>query len=253
MGMSRLPFDTQTCTVVMGLYSEVADEVVLQFYDNATGFDGWRDACITGWVVTAASWELDLQTYTSGVYSYTRTSIQFTRIPDKMVLDLLVLSMLMVVVSWLGFLIDPAVVLARVALGIISILVAMNNYVELSRVLPPGVRNAWLGKFLMGNFFFNIAALMEQILVCYGMVAHKWLEEQRTLIKHAQTWKTALLRNRHAMMELLNEWDEDGNGTISRKEFRKGIEALGVHAPIEEVTAVFNAWDLDGDGILDKD
>ena len=42
------------------------------------------------------------------------------------------------------------------------------------------------------------------------------------------------------MIDLFREWDEDGDGTVTKKEFRKAIAHLGLHAPphvVDEVRA----------------
>ena len=36
-------------------------------------------------------------------------------------------------------------------------------------------------------------------------------------------------------------WDEDGNGTISKPEFRKALPMLGIRVPTHEVDALFDS------------
>mmetsp|Transcript_36996 Transcript_36996/g.92465 ORF Transcript_36996/g.92465 Transcript_36996/m.92465 type:complete len:382 (-) Transcript_36996:297-1442(-) len=150
-----------------------------------------------------------------------------------------------------GFLIDPAATPARVALGIISVMVVLQNYIALSRALPPGVNNAWLGRFTLVSFMFNIVAFIEQVLVSFGIQANKWLEAQHNMIKGVETWEAALLQNRHALLDLFAEWDVNGDGLISKKEWRKGVEAIGLKAPITEVNALFDSYDTDGSGTIE--
>ena len=40
-----------------------------------------------------------------------------------------------------------------------------------------------------------------------------------------QTWEKALHQNRHALLDLFAEWDSDGDGKISKKEFKRGVQA----------------------------
>ena len=51
------------------------------------------------------------------------------------------------------------------------------------------------------------------------------------------------------------EWDPKGDGTITKGEFRQHIRALGVHGlgvvPVDEVDAMFEAWDDDNSGSID--
>ena len=55
-----------------------------------------------------------------------------------------------------------------------------------------------------------------------------------------------LTKNAVRVIDLFREWDEDGNGSVSRKEFRMAIAALGYDAPHSEIDAVFDGFDEDG-------
>jgi Ca2+-binding EF-hand superfamily protein len=37
------------------------------------------------------------------------------------------------------------------------------------------------------------------------------------------------------VIDLFREWDEDGSGTVSKKEFRKAMPMLGLQLPEKEV------------------
>ena len=50
------------------------------------------------------------------------------------------------------------------------------------------------------------------------------------------------------VIDLFREWDEDGSGTVSKKEFRKAIAALGYDAPKPDVDGLFSKFDEDGSG-----
>ena len=39
------------------------------------------------------------------------------------------------------------------------------------------------------------------------------------------------------------EWDEDGDGTVDRKEFRKAMRLMGLEVPRKEVDGLFDEWD----------
>ena len=55
------------------------------------------------------------------------------------------------------------------------------------------------------------------------------------------------------MIDLLREWDDDQNGVIDRKEFRKAIQALGFGALAdkEDIDLVFDEFDTSKDGLVD--
>ena len=63
--------------------------------------------------------------------------------------------------------------------------------------------------------------------------------------------KKALRENATRIIDLFKEWDEDGDGTVSKKEFRKAMPMLGLEVPALEVDALFDSWDPDGSGMLE--
>ena len=50
------------------------------------------------------------------------------------------------------------------------------------------------------------------------------------------------------LIDLFREWDDDGNGGLDKKEFRKGVAALGYDVPKAEIDAVFDNINGDGNG-----
>ena len=61
----------------------------------------------------------------------------------------------------------------------------------------------------------------------------------------------ALAEHSVKLIDLFRDWDDDGNGAVDKKEFRKAIAALGYDAPKKEVDAVFNELDDDGAGAIE--
>ena len=53
------------------------------------------------------------------------------------------------------------------------------------------------------------------------------------------------------VIDLFREWDENGDGTVSKKEFRVAMPLLGLEVPIKSIDALFDEWDPDGSGKLD--
>ena len=251
MRLSQLPFDTQRCAYTVVLYSDKAEEVTVSWREDADAIESWSTKCLSEWVATSLKQKDIMQTYTSGNHSYVLAHLSFTRIPDRYIYDYMLQSMVMVIISWLGFLIDPTATPARVALGIITVMVVLQNYIALSSTLPSGVKNAWLGQFTLISFAFNVAAFIEQVLVSFGIQAFKWLEQQRAFIDSVHNWQSALLQNRHALLDLLTEWDTNDDGQISKKEFRKGVQALYPTAPPSEVHALFDSYSANSSGTME--
>jgi len=62
--------------------------------------------------------------------------------------------------------------------------------------------------------------------------------------------KNALRASSARVLDLFREWDENGDGEISRDEFRKAVASLGLTVPKKEVDILFDQWDSDGGGAI---
>ena len=62
--------------------------------------------------------------------------------------------------------------------------------------------------------------------------------------------RDALTKNAVRVIDLFREWDTDGNGSISKREFRKAIPRLGLKASKAEVGHLFDEWDADKSGMI---
>ena len=61
----------------------------------------------------------------------------------------------------------------------------------------------------------------------------------------------AMRKNGARVMDLFREWDADGDGEVSRKEFHKAMPMLGFEATKKDINELFDSWDKDGGGSLD--
>jgi hypothetical protein len=55
------------------------------------------------------------------------------------------------------------------------------------------------------------------------------------------------------VVDIFRSWDEDGSGSVSRKEFRRALLKLGYDAPRADLDRAFDEFDLDGSGEIDLD
>ena len=83
--------------------------------------------------------------------------------------------------------------------------------------------------------------------------AHEHLEEllekNESLSSSIVAMREKLTQNAARVIDLFKQWDNDGDGTISRSEFVKAMPMLGLQdcLPIE-INALFSAFDPSGDG-----
>jgi hypothetical protein len=63
--------------------------------------------------------------------------------------------------------------------------------------------------------------------------------------------RDALTRNAVRVMDLFRDWDTDGDGQVSKKEFRRAMRKMGFDATRATVDEVFDSWDADRSGQVD--
>ena len=63
--------------------------------------------------------------------------------------------------------------------------------------------------------------------------------------------RQALHQNMTRVTELFRAWDDNGDGRVSRKEFCKGVRLFGLGAPLEEIEALYDRFDPNGDGTIE--
>ena len=58
---------------------------------------------------------------------------------------------------------------------------------------------------------------------------------------------TLTMQIRSLPAELFRAWDEDGDGYVSKREFRRGLQLFGLRADTSECNKLYNKFDKDGD------
>ena len=67
---------------------------------------------------------------------------------------------------------------------------------------------------------------------------------------------TKTLQSRLAGIDVINlirQWDRDGNGELSKREMRRGLQRLGMEMVSDDFEAVFEAIDTDGNGKISQE
>ena len=81
-----------------------------------------------------------------------------------------------------------------------------------------------------------------------GILGHVDFDETRPL---GEQLKENLQKHAIRVLDLFREWDENGDGEISKKEFRHAMPKLGFDMPANLIDEVFDGYDLDGSGVMD--
>ena len=64
----------------------------------------------------------------------------------------------------------------------------------------------------------------------------------------SQQLREALVQNAARVIDLFREWDEDGDGQISKKEFEDAMPMLGLDVDVSVVDSLFDEFDCDASG-----
>lgn len=250
--LQPMPFDAQACSFIMGMYSYDASQVALRWRSGVDALGAWEeDVALVEFVPVALKQSLFESSYVGINYSYAQAQICFRRRPNALLIAYFMPALVMVGVSMLGFYIDPASMNARVALGVIVLVVVLNNYIALNTSLPRGTAVTWLSSFLLTSFGFNVLAFIEQVAVAFGIQITRWIDEETKQIHLNRSWKQALRRlGRSELEKVFSEWDIDKSGALSKQEFRNGVCRLLPNTPIDELNRLFDLLDQDHSGTL---
>ena len=82
-------------------------------------------------------------------------------------------------------------------------------------------------------------------------VLHNFCVDPESELSVSEQIANSLKENGSRVMDLFREWDTDGDGEVSRKEFHTAMTKLGLEVDKSEIDALFSAWDADGGGSLD--
>ena len=63
--------------------------------------------------------------------------------------------------------------------------------------------------------------------------------------------KEALQKNADRVLDLFREWDANGDGQVSKKEFRKAMPLLGIDLPVKAIDELFDQHDPDKSGVME--
>ena len=209
--LGKLPFDTQTCTYQMGMYAETEADVQLRWRDGKTGLDNYDGTCLAEWFVTGFAQRDSVSVYVSANFTYATAEISFSRSPDVLMMSYFLPSVLLVLCSYCGFFIDPMATPARVTLGMLTLVVSGNSFLGLNAQLPTVLLPPWLARVVYSCIIFNFVGFMGVVLVSFGSLSSRWLDEQYRMLKQQMSWHHHLVHHASKLTQLFHEWDDDGN------------------------------------------
>lgn len=178
MNFSKLPFDSHTCTIRIGIYDYTASEVILEWNAPSNGlidtignpFFGLSSDRV--WEARGSSSNSTIEAYTGTPYSICESSFKLARVQrNPYISNYLTMSIIMVFISYMGFYIEASATPGRVAVALLSLLIVNNLRTAMLASLPNGYQQCWLGEFMLGCFWFNVLAMVFFTLELIGIEA----------------------------------------------------------------------------------
>ena len=76
-------------------------------------------------------------------------------------------------------------------------------------------------------------------------------QERRAANQKGLTLRQSLGLHQAQLVRIFREWDEDGDGCVSRHEFRRAMPMLGLRASGDEIDELFDSIDQDNSGTIE--
>ena len=177
MHFGQLPYDQHDCTVSLGSLAHRADEVTLRWASGAPVSSSARN--LTEWQVAVDSsnvTKLQMQWGSSRAFSFVSVELSLQRIAYSYMWTYWFNSVLLVAVSYTGFWLkmDPG----RVALSVISLMVAYTQLQSLKMTLPRIGYQMWLVNFMFRSILFQCLTFIVMALVNYGELNREKLAQE---------------------------------------------------------------------------
>jgi len=173
-----MPFDTQECPVLLGLYRSFASQVTIRWREPALQFGTSKTTHWRRGEVRATS---EIADYDSGSYSTATAHVRLTRKTSALLIFAMLVSFFFVLLGYSSFFIAPAAVPARVANGFICFLMVINTLNAVRREMPSGlsVSGSWLLLFMFYCMLFDLIVLLEFAALNFGQQVHAANEKRR--------------------------------------------------------------------------
>lgn len=176
MNFADFPFDSQSCKIRLRPLKNHASDVTLSFLEPgaaglSTDLDGLELGEWTDFTVSyAGGHDLKRAHFSSTVeVSYADVLFSMRRRTGSVGLTLFLPAILVTLMSYCGYWINPAAAPARVALSVICVLVTISHRGTVLARLPRVSYALWVDSYLLMNLVFNIIAVFSYAIVNFGL------------------------------------------------------------------------------------
>lgn len=165
MNFTYFPLDQQICPIEMQSFEYTTDDLIFRFYENVGIFSFQGNLQLPQFIILGATLSDCTRNLTIGNISCITAKIFFQREFRYYLFHVFLPSVMLVVLSWVSFVIDVTSVAARVSLCVTTILTMLTSTIGSQKDLPKVAYLKAIDVWFQVNLLFVIAALLEYAVI----------------------------------------------------------------------------------------
>uniref|UniRef100_A0A915Q1Z7 Ligand-gated ion channel 50 n=1 Tax=Setaria digitata TaxID=48799 RepID=A0A915Q1Z7_9BILA len=159
------PFDTQSCTLRFESYSHNKDEVMLRWMDNAVTL--MKPIQLPDFDLACYKINNETMLYPNGYWDQLQVIFTFRRRYGFYILQAYIPTYLTIIVSWVGFCMEPKALPARTTVGVSSLLALTFQFGNILKNLPRVSYIKAMDVWMLGCISFVFGTIVELAFVCF--------------------------------------------------------------------------------------
>ncbi|VDD93183.1 unnamed protein product [Enterobius vermicularis] len=164
LDLRTFPFDVQT-TLVLESYSHSSDEVQLKWMEKAVTLT--KNIQLPDFDLVSFNAYHEKMLYPNGPWDQLRVTFKFKRRYGFYILQAYVPTYLTIIVSWVGFCMEPKALPARTTLGVSSLLALTFQFGNILKNLPRVSYVKAVDIWMLGCISFVFGTMVELAFICY--------------------------------------------------------------------------------------
>ncbi|VDK28358.1 unnamed protein product [Gongylonema pulchrum] len=166
LDLRTFPFDSQSCMLIFESYSHNSDEVTLKWMDEAVTL--MKPIQLPDFDLVYYTTKNETMLYPNGYWDQLQVIIfVFKRRYGFYILQAYVPTYLTIIVSWVGFCMEPKALPARTTVGVSSLLALTFQFGNILKNLPPVSYIKAMDVWMLGCITFVFGTMVELAFVCY--------------------------------------------------------------------------------------
>ncbi|KAJ7355064.1 hypothetical protein OS493_028282 [Desmophyllum pertusum] len=215
MDLRKFPMDTQICPLTIESYGYSEDHITFKWEKDLTdgmSFVPKSTKMLPQYSLVELSLTKTFNKYVVGNWSGIKASFTFERMSSYFLIHVYGPCALIVIISWVSFLLPRSSPPARVTLGVTSVLTVVTILNMLNNSMPKVNYVKTIDKYLIGCFLFVFATLAEYSLVLFlanRMKRYQQSDEyKKNIYKNIDVNRASTCSDKHI---------SNGDGVVNRR------------------------------------